>query len=377
MEQHKLSDGFGVYLDVSKKTSGARFFTTLASYLQEKIELEKLPRIVLFNISGSMRSIIVAKLRRQKIVLRVDGLYAYRLSHEFLRQFSPISSFLLSFGIRFSRLRKFCSVIANLRFNTPVFFRVMLADHIIYQSRFSQQCYQYYFHKKPYTIILNGAEFSQIKEQKTSQSAINRNFRKFKFVTTYSHDRPAKGIEQTIKFVQWLNENKKIPAMLFLIGYDGNTRKDNLSNPNLSTIILHSPYIKTYPRFSEYTVDLKSKLYESDMYISLSHLDPCPNAVIEAMAHGLPVVGLGSGGVSEIVKDAGELIDVNDFENGLFGNLAYEGGYNRIDFEELLQKIMIVYNDKERYKLLVQKRFQEELSMKVTSKKYLNLLETL
>jgi len=41
------------------------------------------------------------------------------------------------------------------------------------------------------------------------------------------------------------------------------------------------------------------------VYVLTKHNDPCPNAVIEAMACGLPVVYSASGGVPELVGDAG------------------------------------------------------------------------
>ena len=48
----------------------------------------------------------------------------------------------------------------------------------------------------------------------------------------------------------------------------------------------------------------------ADAYLNLNHQDPCPNAVIEAMACGLPVVHLSNGGPPELVgPDAGRAID--------------------------------------------------------------------
>lgn len=44
----------------------------------------------------------------------------------------------------------------------------------------------------------------------------------------------------------------------------------------------------------------------ADAYITMKHNDPCPNAVIEAMACGLPVVHSATGGIPELVgNDAG------------------------------------------------------------------------
>lgn len=52
-------------------------------------------------------------------------------------------------------------------------------------------------------------------------------------------------------------------------------------------------------------------IYRSaDIYVLTKHNDPCPNAVIEAMACGLPVVYSASGGVPELVGDAGHGVPV-------------------------------------------------------------------
>ncbi len=55
----------------------------------------------------------------------------------------------------------------------------------------------------------------------------------------------------------------------------------------------------------------------ADAYLNLNHQDPCPNAVIEALACGLPVVHLGNGGSPELVgPDAGRAIDApEDWEH--------------------------------------------------------------
>ena len=53
-----------------------------------------------------------------------------------------------------------------------------------------------------------------------------------------------------------------------------------------------------------YTQDAAPKLYRNaDAYITMKHNDPCPNAVIEALACGLPVVYSATGGVPELVGE--------------------------------------------------------------------------
>lgn len=51
--------------------------------------------------------------------------------------------------------------------------------------------------------------------------------------------------------------------------------------------------------------ELAQALRSGDIFLNLSENDPCPNIVIEAMACGLPILYLPSGGVPELVGDAG------------------------------------------------------------------------
>jgi len=55
-----------------------------------------------------------------------------------------------------------------------------------------------------------------------------------------------------------------------------------------------------------YTQEQAPAIYQSaDAYIMTKHNDPCPNTVLEALATGLPVLYSDTGGVGELVGDAG------------------------------------------------------------------------
>jgi glycosyltransferase involved in cell wall biosynthesis len=54
-----------------------------------------------------------------------------------------------------------------------------------------------------------------------------------------------------------------------------------------------------------------------DVFINLSLNDPCPNVVIEALSSGLPVLYADSGGVPELVEDAGLPATLNSFRRQL------------------------------------------------------------
>ncbi|MGE5502826.1 MAG: glycosyltransferase family 4 protein [Actinomycetota bacterium] len=54
--------------------------------------------------------------------------------------------------------------------------------------------------------------------------------------------------------------------------------------------------------------DAPALVRDAEAYVTLTHQDACPTGVIEALACGLPVVHVGTGGVPELVGDAGAAV---------------------------------------------------------------------
>lgn len=75
-------------------------------------------------------------------------------------------------------------------------------------------------------------------------------------------------------------------------------------------------------------------LREHDVYVAPSRNDPCSNALLEALACGLPVLYLRSGGHPELVGDAGLGYDDRDEIPGLLHRLVAE-------YEEFRARISI------------------------------------
>ena len=65
--------------------------------------------------------------------------------------------------------------------------------------------------------------------------------------------------------------------------------------------------------------DLARAMRSCSVFLNLSENDPCPNVVIQALASGLPVLYKPSGGVPELVGDAGVplRLDASDFQDAL------------------------------------------------------------
>lgn len=92
--------------------------------------------------------------------------------------------------------------------------------------------------------------------------------------------------------------------------------------------------------------DLARKLKKYDIFISAVEDDACSNSIIEALACGLPVAALNSGGNADIIKDNGELSDTK---------------------EELIEKIDLINRDYFKYKSNIKIEKIEQVANKYLS----------
>jgi len=327
------------------------------------------PDVVLFNISAPIQQILKAKLKGGKIVLRVDGLWWDRISPAFLEIFPAPLRFFLQKTAKIERLRNALTHFANfINENFTGFARILLADHLIYQTQFCKKVHQRYFPNKPYSVILNGAYFRK------DIPFIDKNDGVMKLFTIYS-DAPAKGMYETLQFVNWLNEEKKIPAKLHVLGF--NEKAPKHAPADMLTNFKQSKYVVTYPPFLGFDPEIDRVLSIMHCYLCFSYRDSCPNAVIESMAYGLPVVGIASGGVAEIVGDSGELMEWDDWQDGFFAPGRHEYAVKNIDFEKMHLCLTKVLGNLDHYREKVRQRFVDELDVKICAGKYLQVLKGL
>ena len=366
--------GFGVFFDPTKTTSGQRFFGELCRALSsDALPLEEVPAVVLFNVSAPWRLILRAKLKGQKVVLRVDGLYCDRLCSAFLASFRWPVRQILSLGLRTGLARDFLTFVANLlNQNYGGFSRILMADWIVYQSQYSHKVHQRYFPRKQSTIIVNGAIW-HARERNWCAGHGERG--SIRLVVIYDDWKPAKRMSDVVRFVQWANETRKVAVELSIIGYTGKTAVG--SSGDMKEIIEGRPFIRTLPRFGSFSSELSDVLFECDIYLSFSYRDPCPNVVVEAMAHGLPVVGIGSGGIPDIVGRAGVLLPSDDFEDGFYAAHRYEHAFPPIDFAEVLKSIQLVMANYADYQAQVRERFKTQLGIEVVAERYATVLRHL
>lgn len=369
----KCVDGFAIYLEPKKPTSGRRFFTELFEALRnEAVPIDTCPRVILFNVSAPWQEILKSRLRRQKVVLRVDGLYFDRLSPAFVARFSLPLRWLLGLGLRFPRLHNQLAHLANfIDQNYAAFIKIFLAHHVIYQSKFCQSVYREYFPRKPYSIIVNGAKARMSQGLPVSDTRLDE----LKLATIYDEWRPSKRIYDIASFVRWLNEKKGVPAKLLVLGYTGVVPKQ--APEDMKSLLENSEFISISPKFTSFDLSISEKLHGSHVFLSFCYRDACPNTVVEGLAHGLPVVGIASGGVPDIVGDAGALISSNDFLKGYFDAHRWEYDFPPVEYEQMYSVLDNVIRELETYRGRVQHRMSTALRIEVVAENYAFVLRNL
>lgn len=359
---------FGVYYDDAIPTSGRRFFGRLHHELSSHADFRATGYdVILCNISVPIRRMLIEKVRGARVALRVDGLYFDALSERHLRTFSWPMRMLLR-GLRAMFGGDLAADVANFaNGNWSAFIRMLIADHIIYQSVYSRQVYERYFPRKPSSIVVNGDQYhGEVAPERDPADAAIR------IATVFDSWKPAKRMGETVEFVRWANEEKGRQVAFTLLGYTGSFSAD--TPPGIKDVVEQRPYIKTLPRFAAYEGAVAEALEQADIYLTFSFRDPCPNVVVESMAHGLPVVAIDSGGIPDIVGDAGILLPGNDDE-AYFTSSRYDGGFPPIDFERVLEAVLTVARNQAEFRSRVRRRFDEDLGIAVVAERYVRALE--
>ena len=181
--------------------------------------------------------------------------------------------------------------------NVPLNKAAKEADHVIFISKFSEQSY----FKNLYDRVPG---FYALKSFSIIENWVDSNL-------FYPNMSWHEGIRLAACCSDWERSEKRLRDIVQLASIDRNVQIyifGHTPNPKyISMMGCH--YIGPMPNFL-----WASCLKTFDGFINLSHRDPCPKVVIEAIASGLPVLAAKSGGTKDLDK-YGAVSFINDLES--------------------------------------------------------------
>lgn len=167
-----------------------------------------------------------------------------------------------------------------------------LADAIVYQCEFARNmCLKYLgLPTTPLSsVIPNGSSVEEC-----FQSVLNPS-PDAPFVLTAAHWRPHKRLKDIINgFLCWGHPT----ARLFVAGID--------------TLPVQNPKIIALGMLND--TELLPYFRHAFAFLHLAWIDWCPNAVVEALVYGLPVICTSNGGMPELVKKSGVIIEEYEYD---------------------------------------------------------------
>ena len=173
-----------------------------------------------------------------------------------------------------------------------------IADYVFYQSNFCKFSADKFLgkRKKNYEILYNACDIKKFKPYKKKK--INKKNIQILMTGTY-RDYMLPCLLSAIRATNLLR--KKINVKLNIEGKIDEKLKTKVINYINNLDLNENVYLN-----GEYNQESAPKIYQkNDLYYFMVHNAPCPNALIEAIASGLPVVYLDSGSSKEIVRQAG------------------------------------------------------------------------
>ena len=236
---------------------------------------------------------------------------------------------------------------------------LMKSDILVFQSDLSKKMHEFIFGQitKPYRIILNGVPTDKFYPDNNDLKL--KGFPKLVITASF---RLHKRLQDAIDITNHLKvQYPKIK--LHIIGDMDILTKEYIHNMDLSSCIFHGRVDSE---------DLSKWYGSSDIGLSLSIFDPCPNSVVEMMACGLPVITNSSSGASELLN-IDDLIIKDDFAFK-FMELQTAEKLPKVNIELWSERIIKILESKKHYKNLILERVNTELDIKIVAEKYANFI---
>jgi len=228
---------------------------------------------------------------------------------------------------------------------------LIFSDWVVYQSNFSKQMADKYLFKrdKNYSIIYNGVNLTHFKP---------KNIKKDKFtIMILGNLRDEDLLLFNLEVFKKIKE--RIDCKFNIIG----SMTDNVKSI-VNDWIDKNEYlkddIKVFGRV--YFEELPDVINQADVSLHLKAGDWCPNAVLETMACGVPVICQRYGGTAELVGSDDLIVEYNK-----------PFVYDEELVDSTIKKIFLLYSDLEKYKQYTINNIQK-FSLENMVKNYLKVL---
>jgi len=338
-------------LSKQKNTGPGRFLDNLNTYLK-KSNYKTLSRnpflygdviLIVSNIHIFMYKIF--KLFKVRTVLRVDG-FSYP---ELYTNKNYEGSYRRNRNFSMSRIETNFEIQLGLKF----------ADHIIYQSLFSKFMADKYLYNrvKDFSIIYNGVDIEAFKPdghkvQKKFVMSIHGNMRDTDILNCSLKLFEMLFLSESFKFYKSIN--------LMIIGTMTTDVKKLYENMCRNSAII-SQHSSLYGPVNK--IELAKLLPLSDLSIHLMSGDACPNAVLESMACGVPVLCQSFGGQAELAGEAGIVVESKG-----------EFDYSEDLIKSCYDSVLLNSNGFNSLKFKARKRAEDYFSLEAMGSKYSDVL---
>ncbi|OQX62309.1 MAG: hypothetical protein B5M51_06320 [Anaerolinea sp. 4484_236] len=243
------------------------------------------------------------------------------------------------------------------------FIRRFLADKIVYQSEFTHQWWEDWYGETrvPHTVIHNAVDldvYSPSEQNALAAVSGGDNAKKYRLLLVEGS--LAGGLDAGLRWgVELAEKLADIHATeLLIVGRVEESRKADI----LASAKVEIKFLGILPREEIPEIDRSAHLY-----FSAEINPPCPNAVIEALACGTPVVGFDTGSLAELVPPtAGKTVP--------YGGDQWK--LEQPDISALTKAALEILTNLPKYRAGARQHAKENLGLEQMIEKYLAFLTT-
>lgn len=273
------------------------FLTRLQQALEKRGQFSLIAPSVWIQLSFQVLPQWIQERRDQgktRVLVRMDGCYCSRFYK--IRQ---------PFVLPITLLDNWYSAKVNRKKNRQIRENLLGADTIVFQSEFSRALTQRFVTPTaPGIIIYNGVDLdafslggpmSPLCLPQTINILVSHSFR------------PYHRLHDVFRILAELVHHSPRPYHLHILGNDDESNAFNYARTVANALRLREGLHYTFHGKLPHS-QLPEFYRACDLMLNLSYWDTCPNVVVEALACGLPVVGVNHGGVAELVGATGGLL---------------------------------------------------------------------